>query len=51
MEDYEISCSHYAKHIFKEMAEMLRDVRAEHPWMTDEEWKEWVVSQIDWKEI
>jgi len=51
MEDYEIKCTPYAREVFKEMAEMLRDIRAEHSWMTDEDWKRWVMSQIEWKEI
>jgi hypothetical protein len=47
--DYEVKCTPYARQVLREMQEMLDDIRAEHPEMNDEEWKQWVMEQIEWK--
>lgn len=49
--EWDVSCSPYAQRIFLQQAEDLKKERAKHPEMNDDEWREWVISTIEWREL
>jgi hypothetical protein len=51
MDDFAIICSPYAKKVMEEMAEQLKEERKFYFYLTDEEWKEFVMNSIEWKEL
>jgi hypothetical protein len=50
-ENWSVSCSPYAQKVLLQMAEDLKKERTKHPEMNDQEWGEWVKSQIEWTEL